>query len=345
MFMKHFHRYQRPADPDEGGGGDIDRGDDFTPTDDDVVDDKDTKDLKAPAAKDDKAPKDDAGKDGLRDSGLDEDEIDKLGEGKDDEGKGEKDAKSRKDSRIPLSRHQDILNKAREREQDLVRQLAQYQQGDKVAKVNESIGKAETAISEMETQYTKHLADGELDKAAGLMGKIRAAERELIEQKSDLKIQAATVMARESARYDTTVERVEAAYPALNPDSDDFDNDKATEVMDLKDAMVGKGRTPSDALQRAVKYVMGAPKSAVEKQATEVKPRVDEADLAAKRKKDAAAKAADAIKKTPADTAKAGTDSDRIGGGLTGKDLMNMSHDEFVKVPDAVLSKARGDDV
>ena len=143
-----FRRFMRPVD-DEGstGGGAIDRGDDFTPTDDDL--DTDTLGVGKPGA-------DDKGEQGLRtggDDGDDEDD-DKDGEG-DKEEKGDKDekddkSKAKSKARIPLSRHEQILAKERERRAELEQQLAQFQRGNEVAKVNTDITAAETKVIELE---------------------------------------------------------------------------------------------------------------------------------------------------------------------------------------------------
>lgn len=319
----------------DGEGGADDRGDDLTAVADDAPLQEAKEDPKsAPKAAD--GPK---GVDGLRDADAEPiaTEVEVEGE------EGEAKPKVGKDSRVPLARHQAILDKERERRVTLERQLAQFQQGEKVAQVNQDITKGEDAILSMEEKYNKLLMDGKADEALRLMAQIRTAERALSEQKSDLKIEAASIQARELARYDTAVERVEEAYPALNPDAEDYDHEKAKEVVELKTAYMKVGRTPTDALQKAVKLVMGAPKTAAEKNAVEVTPRVAEADVAAARRKAAADKTAAAIGKTPSNTAKAGTDSDKLGGGMTAKDVMNMHQDEFAKLPSSVLSKMRGD--
>jgi len=47
--------------------------------------------------------------------------------------------------------------------------------------------------------------------------------------------QAAEARAVKRVRYDTTVERLEAQFPALNLDHADFDKAKTAEVLELKE--------------------------------------------------------------------------------------------------------------
>jgi hypothetical protein len=255
--------------------------------------------------------------------------------------KGEESAKKGKDSRIPLARHKDLLEKERERRAALEAELARYRQGADLARTNDEIDKAETKLVELETRYTKLLADGEIDQATGLMREIRTAERGISEQKTAFQVQAAETRAVERVRYDTVVERLEQAYPQLNPDSDAFDQDQVQDVLDLKETYERRGMTPSSALQKAVSKTFGAETGKQDK-AVNVTPRVDPAQVAATRKEQATKAAIDAAKRQPASTRDVGLDSDRVGA-LTAKSAMGMNQDQFAKLTDDQLSAMRGD--
>lgn len=252
-----------------------------------------------------------------------------------------------KDSRIPESRHKAILEKEREKRADLERQLAQYQNGQQVADVNQQITAAEDSIMKMERQHAELLSDGHIDKAVELMSQIRRAERDMAEAKSDMKIHAAEIRATERARYNTGLERIEAAYPELNPDHEDYNEELMAEVAELKDAYQMKGHTPTQALQKAVKALV-EPRTTRQEMATSSTPRVSEKDVAAERKKDAVTKNIAAAKSTPPNLAKAGVDSDKLGVGSSGEaaSIMKMSQAEFKKFADSnpeALARARGD--
>ena len=326
LLKKLLSRYMAPAGDDgsDTGGTDvIDRGDSFTPTGDES------------AAKPAPAPK-------AADSDDDIDPEDPDADPKDpDETPAEK---KQREQRIPLSRHKDLLEKERAKRADLERQLSQFQRGTEVASLNQDITQAEESILAMEKQYNALLGEGELDKAAALMSKIRQAERSIGDAKNDMKIAAAEARATERARYNVALERIEAAYPQLNEDHGDYDEALMEDVIDLKGAYERKGLTPTAAMQKAVDKLLGT-STKKQEAAIDTTPRVADKDVAAERKKDAVKKTLDAVGKTPPSTTKVGMDSDKAGGSLTAKDVMKLSQDDFRKLPDDVLARMRGDEL
>lgn len=339
MLRWKFNRYQAPAD-DGMGGGASDRGDDFTPTGADAD----------PAAKaevvvteDDlaKAPKAKA----VADAPADEPDIDPDNPDADPE---DKPAKGKKDSRIPLARHLEILAKERERSAALERQLQGTRQGEALAATNEQIATAESSLLTMEADYTQMVVDGKSEKAAAKMTEIRRLERSINEARSTHAIQVAEGRAYERVRYDTTVERLEAAYPQLNQDHDSFDADLMAEVVELRDGYVATGKySRAEAIQKAAKTLAG---TATTRQiaAVETDVRVDKDAVA---KSAAAERAATqrakngkvAATQPPLNTA-VGIDHDKLGGKVTGAAVMKMPQEAFAKLDEATLSSLRGDD-
>ena len=328
LLKKLLSRYMAPAGDDgsDTGGTDvIDRGDSFTPTEDEP----------APVAKPAPAPKAAGSDDGVGPDGPD------AGSGTEGETGAEE---KQREQRIPLSRHKDLLEKERSKRADLERQLAQFQKGTEVASLNQDITQAEESILAMEKQYNALLGEGELDKAAALMSKIRQAERSIGDAKNDMKIAAAEARATERARYNVALERIEAAYPRLNEDHADYDEALMEDVIDLKGAYERKGLTPTAAMQKAVDKLLGT-STKKQEAAIDTTPRVADKDVAAERKKDAVKKTLDAVGKTPPSTTKVGMDSDKAGGSLTAKDVMKLSQDDFKKLPDDVLARMCGDEL
>jgi hypothetical protein len=364
-----FNRYMAPAGADGAqDGGAVDRGDDFTPTGDDATPpakpaadaskaddadpDADETELKAAAKRGADAKK------GLRAQGEgDEKDVDPDDPDADEE--AEKKPAPKKDSRVPLARHKELLQKERERRETLERQLAQYQQGEKVAEHNAKLTEDETKLAALEKEYGQLLKDGKIDEATAKMTEVRRLERSIVQRDADMKLAAAESRAIETVRYNTALDRVESAYPALNPDHDDFDKDKSAEVIEVMQGLKAAGRTPTDALQRAVKYVMGAPATTDQKTAISVTPRADKdavaeelegdkdvkAIKAAERKEAATKKALDATGKQPPTTKGVGLDSDKAGGPLNAKTVVKLSHEEFSKLDDATLARMRGDEL
>ena len=324
-----FRRFMRPAD-DEGstGGGATDYGNDFTPTDDD-------------AAGAEASPLREAAEPTAEEKALITGED---GEGEEGEGEEGEDKPKGKGGRIPLSRHEKILAKERERRQELEQQLTQFQRGNEVARVNTDITAAETKVIELEKKYHAALGDGDIDEAQKLMREIRVLDRDISDLKADMKSAAAESRAVERVRYSVALERVEEAYPELNQDHEDYNPELTQDVVDLKATYEGRGLTPTAALQKAVKRLMGT-EGRDQKVATEVTPRVNASDVAAARKKDAVGKVLDATRRQPPGSRNVGLNSDALGGGLNAKDVMRMGHDDFVKLSEDALSKMRGDEV
>lgn len=336
---------------DDGTGGGADRGDNFVPTDDDdgkaakaALDAKEAADKAAKEAAD-KAAADEAA---AEKEAADKEAADKAAA---DKAATDKEAaeKGKKDSRIPLSRHEQILAKERERREALETELAKVKKGEETAQVNDVIAKAETKVDELQAQYDKEIADGNLDKAKTLMKELRTLERNIADQKAEIKAVVATETAVETMRYDIVVDRIEAAYPEMDPKHEDFDREKMLEVLELKEAYGLKGYKPSAALQKAVNIILGAA-TGKQKTATEVKPKVDEAAAAAAAKKEGVKEAAtktaiDAVNKQPPATGKIGVEHDKAGGVLDAKKVMSMNQEEFAKIDERELARMRGDDL
>lgn len=329
--IKLWQKYMRPEDAGGGGGGAVDRGDDFTPTPDE------SEAKPAPSAEDQAAA-----------AALEAERAAKTAaEAKPKaEGDPETDADGKpkaKDTRVPLSRHKEILDAERARREAVETELAKYRQGAQVAEVNTEITAAENELAELEKSYAKLLEDGKVSEATAVMTKIRRTERTIIEKSSQMREAAAEARAVERARYDITVSRLEEQYPFLNVDSPDFDKDKTGEVLELKEAYQLKGYTPTAALQKAVRLLV-PPETKAQEQVLDTEPRVNAAAVEAARKTAAKAATADAVAATPASAAKVGLDSPAAGGGaVTAKDILKMPYKDFAALDETTLARARGD--
>lgn len=263
--------------------------------------------------------------------------------------KTEADEKPRKDARIPLDRHEAVLNKERAKSAALAAEVAQLKQrstvSDNSAAASADFAAIEADVLKLEDEYANLLTDGEVKKATAVMAKIRQAERHMAEVKADLKVQAATVQIAETTRYNTVLGRIEAAFPELNPDHDDYNEATMTRVAKMSRMNQADGMTPSAALQDAVDTIIGA-STAKQEAATTVTPRVAEKDIAAERKAAAVGKTVKAVGATPPSLARTGLDSDKLGGGVdSAAAVMKMSQKEFAQLSDAALAKLRGDEL
>lgn len=253
-----------------------------------------------------------------------------------------------KDSRIPAARHKEILEKERAKTAALAAENALLKQRGQLeattVEASAEFAKIETKIEALEADYARLLTDGELAKAADVMKQIRSAERGMAEAKADLKIQAANAVAQETARFQTALTRIETAYPALNPDHEDFDERAEARVARMNNANRAAGMSAVAALQDAVETVMGT-ETAQQEKATSVTPRVPK-DVGAERKAAAVEKAVKAVAATPPSLGRTGLDSDKLGGGkLDPKSVASMSQEQFAALSDATLAEMRGDTI
>ena len=329
LLQKILNRYQKQADDDGSDlpGGDADYGDDFTPTDDGAED--------VPAAEDDAGDEPAAADEDLRTA------AEELEEGT-EEAKKTGTPKSGKGKFIPLDRHEKLLKKERARREELEAQLSQSRAGQQMAQANEDLSRVEDELVAMEAKYNDLLAEGDTQTAAQLMTQIRRKNAEL--SSITAAHRDAEVMARavEKVRFDEALDRIEEAYPELDPESEDYDEDTYQDVYDLMMAGRQRGLSATKALQRAVARVMGAETTA-QKRATTATPRVDENDVASRRRGEAVRRNLDAARRTPPATHRISANNDAAGGALTAKAVMSMSEDDFEKLSDKDLARLRGD--
>ena len=324
-------RVQAPAKDDDLPGGDY--GDDFEPTGADADDAADGDDPAGGASGDDGA---DEPTSELREVVEDPEEAPAAG------AKGTGTPKTGKGKFIPVDRHEKLLKKERARREELEAQLQQSRAGQEVVKVNDSLEKIEDTLVTMEEKYNDLLAEGDTKGAAALMTQIRRKNAELnalAAQHRDAEVMARAV---EKVRYDEALDRIEEAFPELDPDADEYDSEIFQDVVDLMQAGRARGLSPTKALQRAVQRVMGVD-TAAQKRAVTATPRVNEDNVASRRRGDAVKRNIDAARRTPPATHRVGAGNDAAGGALTAKAVMQMDEDEFAKLSDKDLARLRGD--
>lgn len=347
-------RLNRLHAPASGEGEDLpgsDFGDDFAPTDEAAE-----KNKSEAAAKGDPAA-DKTG--GTETEGAAEGEGDVqeglLAEGATEgESEGEANAegkpatatpKAGKGKFIPIDRHNAVLKKERERREVAEAQLAQSQAGRRVAEHNEDLERIENDLVELEKQFNAKLSEGDTDGARELQTAIRHKNADLMAATLAQREQTVLAQAVERVRYEETVDRIEAAFPVLDKDSEEFDEEVLTDVIALMNSYEASGLSATKALQRAVDRLL-KPATAAQEHATSVTPRVSEADVAAERKAAAVKRNIDAQKRTPpAQGSGNGTSGGQLGGGLTGAQLKAMSDEDFDKLSDRDLAKIRGDEL
>lgn len=326
--------YWAPAGDDGaagGGGGDsVDRGDDF------------------------KSPLDNAGKGDKLDPDEDDKSKDK-GDKADPDKEGEETAEEKaererleaeeekkKRIRIPKSRFDEALGKAKQREQALLDEIEKLKGGQHASATAKAVRDMRDEIDKLQDKYEDLILDGRKDEARKVRRQVEMLRDELSEYQTNTKSEAARRAAIDEMSYNAQLAGYEAKYPALNPEHEDFDEDKTDEVATLLNAFVKAGQKRADALAKAVKYVLGAPPAAGKSGDDGDKAK----ELADQRAAEARKKAADANKKQPPDGKNVGLDSDKAGGGKGGDvDVLRLSQDKFAKLDEETKAKLRGDSI
>ena len=332
--------YWAPAGDDGGdtGGTGAAAGDEKTPIDrgDDV-----------------KSPLDEAGKgdkldpDDKKAEGEDKPDLDKEGAETPEE-KAERERQEAADEakrriRIPKSRFDEALGKAKQRENVLLEEIEKLKGGAQATAATKTVKEMRTKIDELQDKYEDLILDGKKDDARKVRRQVDEMRDELSEYQTSVKSDAARKAAIDEMSYNAQLAGYEAKYPTLNPEHSDFDEDKVGEVATLLNAFTKAGQKRTEALAMAVKYVLGAPPAAAAKEGDKTDAAKEAAD---KRAAEARKKAADADKKQPGDTKDVGLGSDKAGGkGQGDVDVMKLDQKRFAKLDDDTLSKLRGDSI
>lgn len=330
--------YMNEADAGEGGGGGggaTDRGDDLNPP---GIGDG----AAAEAGADDK-------KEGADDGAGGEKEGEAEGKGGEQEADGtprDKDGKfTKKDPVIPKARFDEVNRKAREREAALQQRIAELEkQATKEVQVADA-AKLESEVEALEEEYQKLLDDGKTDKAKDVMRQIRLKERQIVTMEAEHKSERARVQAIEQLKFDNLVEKLEAEYPALNPDSDAFDEAKVEEVVLLRTGFERTGMSSTAALAKAAKYVLGDVKKDDGKNdgASDKKRGIGDGKKGDERRQEQIKKNIDAAGKQPPKLDSVGVDSHKKGGGTDASNVNDMTEEEFNALPAATKARLRGD--
>lgn len=292
------------------------RGDEHTPTDEEADREKlrlEKEELEAAKAK--------------------EAEAEAAKKAEDDKGDDEAPKKSKDDEiMIPKARFDKAVAAARAREEAARTELLSMQKALAEGKSSTDMKAVAAKIEELQDKYEDLLADGKKDEARAVRRQVEVQRDILAQARADNMGAAAKREAIETLKYDASLARIEGLYPALNPDHDEFDEATTEEVGILLESLAAKGFSRDVALEKAVKYVLGAP------------PVKDEAPgLRDKRAADARGKAADANNKQPAGLAKQGIDSDKAGAKEKAVDVMKLNQKSFAKLDEETIARLRGD--
>ena len=245
----------------------------------------------------------------------------------------EAEAEKKRRIRIPKHRVDEMVGKERARAQALADELAALKAQQAQARQSADLGQLHDQIEKLNDEYEDLLMDGDKEKAR----QVRRQLQQLQSQYNEATIATRTEEVRRATltnvKYEQALDRLEAQYPELNPNSDAFDHDRTVEVAELMEAFQLKGASKLDALNKAVKYVFR------DVSATSAAPTPDRRAVEARKR------AADANKRQPPQAAGLGKPSDAAGIRGDGVDVGAMSQKAFESLTDEQLARLRGDDL
>lgn len=248
-----------------------------------------------------------------------------------------------KEHKIPKSRFDEAVQKERAERAKLEAQLKQYRDREQMQRDAENFEESQAKIKEMLKQHSSLLADGELDKASDVMEQVLQLRDDMQNARMAKQADNARNSAKIEVQYDATVTRLEAEYPEINPDSDEFDQTVVRRVqMMVTGIMQNEGKNPAEALQEATDILLKPAKEARGKDLRN-KPSEEAVEQGMRRTQQQIDKNIQTANKQPPATESVGQDHDKTGGPLDADTLTKMSWEEFIKVPDDELAKMRGD--
>ena len=244
---------------------------------------------------------------------------------------------------IPKTRFDQAVQKERGEKAELAQRLKQYQDRDRQQNEAQNFEESQLKVKEMLKQHSNLLADGDLDKASDVMEAVLQLRDDMQNARMERQANNARNGARIEVQYDSTVQRLEAEYPEINPDADDFDPIAVRRVqMMITGLMQNEGKNPAEALQEATDILLKPAKQAKGDTLRDA-PSQEAVDSGLRRTQQQIDKNIQTAAKQPPSLDSVGKDHDKTGGALDADMLSSMSFDEFIKVPDSELAKMRGD--
>jgi hypothetical protein len=307
----------------------LDRGDDFVPTDEDTIETNETTQTVEPPVKDAQPE----GEEAKAESPKTGEEAEEPKEGEEEPKEGEEEPQKERAKYIPRARFDKAQEKAKAREEALQHRIRELEQGKMTQQQSADLTALRTEIDELQDKYEDLLLDGKKAEAKALRAQIRDREEALVDFKAQTTSQAFRDQTLDQLKYESALAAAEASHPELNPDHESFDPALTDEVAELMEAYLARGYRRQAALERAVRYVVGA-----------AKPTNEREDTRLARDRAAREKSAAANSKQPQSMAKVGIDSDRAGKSDKGPDITRMSQEQFAKLDEETLAKLRGDD-
>lgn len=248
------------------------------------------------------------------------------------------------DHRVPKARFDQAVNKERDRAAAAEAELQKYRAREAQQTQAANFEESQKKVKEMLKEHSSLLADGDLDKASDVMEQVLQLRDDMTQARAQAMADNARNSAKNEVRYDATVERIEADYPEINPDAEEFDETAVRRVQAMVTGiMQTEGKDAATALIEATDILLKPAKEARETQTLREKPSEEAVEQGLRRTQAQIDKNLKTADSQPPATKDVGKDHDATGGALNATAVSQMSWEEFIAVPDSELSKMRGD--
>ena len=331
--------------------GDLDLGDELepseTPTEGGESDTKNEED--APA--DEAEPADGEEPEGDADAPADEqaseedadDSADVEGEPPAEEPEPEEKSKA-KEPFIPKSRFDQRTAQLRASERELAELRGKLQQAetDRERATREANTLTDEQLQERMAAANTALLEGDTEKASKLQSEVFSALRQNTQTTESAQVDPNKIASdvRDQLTFEQSLEKIYSDYPALNENSDSYDETLSAEAVAMQGMYFQQGYTRAEATQKAAEAVSKIHGLESTSAPAEAPATTKKADMA--RKSQAASKAGkvDKARKAPPSTTGGQGDS---GDSADSLDLDTLSVDDWSALPNSVRSKLLGD--
>jgi myosin heavy subunit len=244
----------------------------------------------------------------------------------------EDEPKAKKEPMLPKSRYDSVAAKNRELEARIAEMEAAGKAKQVAQQREEQTNEMEDLISRLDADYAEAVKDGDTEAMSRIRKEQRAAEREMYRMEMQESDQRSVSQAQEQVRLDLTIDAIEQQYEQLNPESDNYAQNIVDQIQELRSGFEATGRyTPTQALVRAVKFVLPDNPVAAAQAAPQAKPK---GNLS---KKVAAANA------QPPSMDGVGDQGNSGGKTTVDPNPLEMTEDDWAALPESTLKRMRGD--
>lgn len=241
---------------------------------------------------------------------------------------------------IPKARFDELRQKKDAKIETLEARLRAATEQLRVKEGPATVQEAETALEVKVEEYQELLADGKLKEAKAVFKEVSKLNRQIAQLEMAPVLQDLTAASANASAVDEVIDLYTSEFPEFLTGSTLHNQELVNQVAELQAGYEATGHSPATALRKAADMVVRAAglKPWSERKASKVEPAEDKG---AKRKTEAVQANLAAAKGQPPGLSSVGIDSDKIGASKL--DFSTLTPDEFAKLPEATIKRARGD--